>query len=184
MIAHSHFFITDLCISLTNPWLTTNDHLNHKPMVDLWLPPNQPLTITAMAQGEQTMAAQGGQWPHSHSCDLNQPTATRTIWSHPRQFMVIWTHPRPHTTIWTLPTMSHNHHRPTKIWIPCQSEAYKLILRERRSFHCERKRGDNVGEREVKRKRRSLGGRESVIKKWTFSLQSHEQWGCIYATSL
>ena len=87
---------------------------NHKPMVDLWLPPNQPPTITAAAQGEQPWRPMAG----------NGPTATHAIW--------------------TPPTASHDHHRPTAIWIPCQFEAYKSILRERRSFHYERKRGESV----------------------------------------
>ena len=72
---------------------------NHKPLVDLWLTLNQPPTIIAAAQGEQTMAAHGEQRPHGHSRDLNQPTATHAIWSHSQQSTVIWTHPRPPTTI-------------------------------------------------------------------------------------
>ena len=117
---------------------------NHKPMVDLWLTPNQPPTIIATAQGEQTMAAHGEQRPHGHSRNLNQPTATHAIWSHPWQSTMILTHPRPPTAIWTPPTTSHDHHRPTVIWIPRQSKAFKPILRQRRSFHYERKRGESV----------------------------------------
>ena len=161
MIAHSHFFITNLCITLTNPWLIVNDCPNHKPIVQItnpWL----------ICDCPQISHRPSPQWPKASKpwrpTAGNGPTATHVIW--------------------TPPTASHDHHRPTAIWIPCQFEAYKSILRERRSFHCERKRGESVGEREVKRKRKSPGGRESVIKKWTFSLQSHEQWGCIYATSL
>ena len=85
------------------------------PMVDLWLTPNQPSTIIAAAQGEQIVVAHDEQWPHGHSCDLNQPTTTHWIWSHPRQFTVIWTHPWPPTAIWTPPTASHDNHQPTAI---------------------------------------------------------------------
>ena len=95
----SHHFSTlflSLCSTSLppNPWLTVNDHPNHKPMVDLWLTPNQPPTIIATAQGERTVAAHDEQRPHGHSRDLNEPTATHAIWSHPRQSTVIWTHPR------------------------------------------------------------------------------------------
>ena len=68
---------------------------------------------------------------HSHTRNLKPPTAIHGDLNPP-------------TAIWTPTMASHGHHQPTTIWIPRLSEAYKPILRERRSFHCERKRGESV----------------------------------------
>ena len=124
-----HFSALSLSLYSTslppNPWLTVNDHPNHKPMVDLWLTPNQPPTIIATAQGDRTVAAHDKQRPHGHSRDLNQPTATHAIWSHPRQSTVIWTHPWPSTATHNdlnpthdepRPPPTHGNLNPTPIW--------------------------------------------------------------------
>ena len=130
MIAHSHFFITDLCITLTNPWLIVNDCPNHKPMVDLWLPPNQPPTITAAAQGEQTVAAHGEQRPHGYSRDLNP------------------THSKPR------PPPAHGNLNPMPIWsLQANLEREeKLSLWEEERRERGRKRGEEKKE-ESRRKR-------------------------------
>ena len=111
-----HFSALSLSLCSTslppNPWLTVNDHPNHKPMVDLWLTPNQPPTIIAAAQGEQTVAAHDEQRTHGHSRDLNQPTATHAIWSHPWQSTVIWTHPWPPTATHIDLNPTHDEPRP------------------------------------------------------------------------
>lgn len=85
---------------------------------------------------------------HSQTRDLNPPTASHDHHNHPPAHG----------------NLNPTHLKPSRRSMPCQSEAYKLILREReRSIHRERKSGESMGEREVKRKKKSeLGGRERV----------------------
>ena len=99
-------------------------------------------------------------WPQiSHQPSSRRPKASKPWWptmsNGPMATHAIWTNPQPHMRFevthgnprWSEPThgnLNPNHHQPTTIWIPRLSEAYKPILRERRSFHCERKRGESV----------------------------------------
>ena len=106
---------------VTDPKSTTNHHRGGPRRANRG-GPRRATALWPLTQFEPT---------HSHTCDLKPPTTIHGDLNPPT---VIWTHP---------PMASHNHHRPIAIWIPRQSKAYKPILRERRSFHCERKRGES-----------------------------------------
>ena len=97
-----------------------------------------------------------GDWPQiSHQPSSRRPKASKPWWptmsKGPMATHVIWTNPQPHMRFeathdnprWSEPTHGHPR-RATTTTNPRQSKAYKPILRERRSFNCERKRGDSV----------------------------------------
>ena len=102
-------------------------------------------------------------WPQiSHQPSLRRPKASKPWWptmsNGPMATHAIWTNPQPHigfeathgNSRWSEPTHGHprrsepHPRRATTTTNPRQSKAYKPILRERRSFNCERKRGDSV----------------------------------------
>ena len=81
---------------------------------------------------------------HPTHSDPRRATITSPMASHdePRP-----PHPRQATTAHEQ-TPDHGNLNPTYPKPPCLSEAQKPILKERRSFQGERKRGESVGERE------------------------------------
>ena len=102
-------------------------------------------------------------WPQiSHQPSSRRPKASKPWWPTMSNGLmathVIWTNPQPHMRFeathdnprWSEPTHGHprrsepHPRRATTTTNPRQSKADKPILRERRSFNCERKRGDSV----------------------------------------
>ena len=125
MIAHSHFFITDLCITLTNPWLIVNDCPNHKPIVQItnpWLICDCPQISHQPSLQRPKASNRGGPW---------RATA-------PRPLTRFEPHPRQATTT-TGPRQfeSHANLKPTsRSWE--RGEAFTVRGREERAWEKER----------------------------------------------